>query len=380
MPINAGPEYFVAERKYQEAKTPEEKLKGLQEMLKVAPSHKGAEKLLAEITGKIKRLKEQIEKAEQQRKKASGKSIAVKKDGIGQIVLVGLPNSGKSTVLKALTNVDVEIAAHPFTTKKPEIGMIEYKNARIQLVEIPAIVKGSSEGKAQGKELLSIVRTADAIVLVLNACDALREFSVLKNELEKVSIVLNRRKPKVKIEQSSFKGITIAGKKYLKVSMKELEQFLKAHGMHHASIVLEEPAGLVELEEVLNTKLAYKKAVALAVENNCELGKEIGEKLNKKIPIIKVKEFDEGKVNELKEKFFSLLDVILVYTKKPGEEKAKKPLGLKRGATVEDAAKTIHKDFLKLKYAKVWGSTKFAGQRVAKDYKLKEGDVIEVSA
>lgn len=380
MPINASYEYFAAERKYHEAKSKEDKLKCLQEMLKVAPSHKGGEKLVAEITGKIKKLKDELEKAEVQRKKtASGRSISVKKDGIGQIVLVGMPNSGKSTLLKNLTDADVKIAHHPFTTKKPEIGMIGFKNANIQLVEVPAILQGSSQGKAQGRELLSIVRTADAIVLVLNAFTAVQELKVLQKEIGNVFIELNRRKPKAKVVRSEFKGITVAGGKYLKISKKQLENFLKAHGMHHASLVLDEPVGLAELEEVLNTKLVYKKAIAIVMEENRELGKDVEVSLKKKVPIIRVKEFNEEKVKELKEKLFSMLDVILVHTKKPGDEAAKKPLALKKGSTVEDVAKTIHKDFVKLKYAKVWGSTKFAGQRVAKDYELKEGDVIEIS-
>lgn len=381
MPINAGPEYFAAEQKYLAAKTNEDKLKYLQEMLRTAPRHKGSEKLLAEITGKIKKIKEQIEKAEAQRKKlASGRSISVKKEGIGQIVLVGAPNAGKSTLLKALTNADVEIASYAFTTKKPEVGMIEYNKANIQLVEVPAIVEGSSTGKAQGRELLSIVRTSDAIVLVLDACNAMQEFNVLQKEFQNSFIVLNKEKPKVKIEKSEFKGITISGNKYLKISFEELKQFLRGHGLYHVSIVLEEPVGLAELEEALNVKLVYKKALAVVMEKYCELDKETENELSKKIPIIKVKELDNETVNELKNRFFELLDVILIYTKKPREERAEKPLALKKGATIEDVAKAIHKDFLKLKYARVWGSTKYGGQRVTKDYKLQNNDVVEISA
>lgn len=381
MVVNAGPEYFAAEQKYLNAKTNEEKLKCLNEMLRTAPKHKCSEHMLAEITGKIKKIKDAIEKAEEQRKRtAAGRSISVKKEGIGQIVLVGLPNAGKSTLLKALTNADVAIESHPFTTKKPVIGMIDFKKANIQLVEIPAIVKGSSAGKAQGKELLSIVRTTDAIVMVLDSMNALEEFNILKSEFENSSIVLNRRKPKAKVEKSEFKGITISGSKFLKISMEQLKQFLKGHSIHHASIILEENVGLMELEEVLNNKLVYKRAIAVLVEKYEPLRAEMERELNKQIPIIKVKALNADAINKLKEKFYELLEVILVYTKKPGEEIAEKPLALKKGAIIEDAAKAIHKDFARLKYAKVWGSTKYGGQRVMKDYKLQDGDIIEISA
>ena len=109
MPINAGYEYFEAEKKFQTAKSAEERLAALKEMLKTVPKHKGTETLIAEINKRIKKTREEIEKKQEQKKKAGAKSLSVKKEGAGQIVLVGLPNSGKSTVLKELTNANVEI-------------------------------------------------------------------------------------------------------------------------------------------------------------------------------------------------------------------------------------------------------------------------------
>ncbi len=381
MTTNAGPEYFAAEKKYQEAKTLEQKRDCLIEMLRCAPKHKSSEHLLAEITRKIALAKRDIEKAkEQQKKTAGGASVGVKKEGIGQIVLVGMPNSGKSSLLKALTGVDIEIAPYPFTTKNPEIGMLNYRGAKIQLVEVPAIIEGSSAGKANGTQLLSIIRNADAIVFVLNASNALYEFNVLKNELAKANIVLNKFKPKIEIKNSPFKGITISRKNFLKVKEGDFVEFLKNMGLHNVSVVLGEDTNLEKVSEALNEKLVYKKCIIVLNEFFGKIPEKERELLKKEAPSKEVQLLN----NELKLFFegdlFNLLGKILIYTKKPGEDAEKsEPLVLEKGSTTENVAKVLHKDFAsKLKYAKVWGSTKFPGQRVAKNYKLKNEDIVEI--
>ena len=141
MPINADYKYFEAQKKYNEAKTTQEKLKALQELLSVSPSHKGAEKLRQEIKTKIAKLKEKQEK-ERLKKKSSGKSFFIKKEGIVQVALVGLSNVGKSFLLSKLTGARVEIADYEYTTKKPEIGILDYNGIKIQLIEIPALFTG----------------------------------------------------------------------------------------------------------------------------------------------------------------------------------------------------------------------------------------------
>lgn len=355
MTTNAGPEYFAAEKKYREAKTIEQKLFYLREMLKYAPKHKSSEKLLAHITRKIAKLKKEVEKEKTQAtRKGSGPTIGVKKEGCGQIVLIGLPNSGKSTLLKELTSVDVAVAPYPFTTTKPEIGMMNYKGALVQIVEVPAIVEGSSEGKANGIQILSIIRNADAIVMVIREE---YEEKVLLDELNKANIKVNESKPAIVIKPAKFRGITIAGEKYLKVKKEGLIDFLNNVGIRNANIILNEEADLEKIALVLDDKIVYKRAI-----------------------VVNTKE--KGDVDKLKESIFSLLGKIIIYTKKPGSKvEREEPLVLRKGSTIEDAARVLHKDFAKgLKYARVWGSSKFPGQRVAKDYKLENEDVVEISA
>jgi len=378
MPTNVTVEYALAQKKYEEAKTLEEKLQALLEMQRTAPDHKGAENLRAEISRKIHKIREKLEKQEEQRKKISSRVVGIKKEGIAQVALVGMPNSGKSTLLKALTDVDVEIAPYPFTTKEPAIGMMDYNKAQIQIVEIPAIVEGSSAGKARGQEMLSLIRNADAIVLVLDAANALYEYEVLKKELSSADILLNVERPKVELKKSEFQGISIVGEKFLLMPRKELEAFLKARGFHNnISVIVSEPTDYKKIEMALNKRLVYKKAIAVLMDKfgQCLVPEEI----SRSMQAILVRQIDESCIAEIKNAIFGLLDVVLVYTKKPGGCVADKPLALPKGSTVEDVAKVVHKElYYNLKYARVWGSTRFAGQKVAKDYVLQHGDIVEL--
>ena len=262
-----------AQCKYEEARTTSDKIKFLKEMLSTAPSHKGAEKLRKQLTSRLAKLKQELEKEKRSRK--GRKSLAVKKVGF-QIVIIGFTNSGKSTLLKALTNAEPKIAGYPFTTKEPEVGMLDFKGAQLQLVEVPALRRGAA--REQG-ELMSIVLNSDGILLLY------------RNEEERRAL------------------------------MKELFEF--------------------------------------GIEK----------------PVMFVESFTVPK----KESLFNFFDLIKVYTKEPGEEvELSKPLVLKRGTTVLEAGRRIHKAFVrKFLFARVWGSSRFPGQRVDKDFVLKDGDIVE---
>ncbi len=155
MPINASPEYYKAEKIYLEAKTIEEKIIRLEELIRVAPRHKGSENLLAGLRLRLKKLKEK-----QERSTKIGKSSkkGIRKEYF-QCVLVGLPNSGKSSLLERLTNAKPKISAYPFTTIKPEIGTMEYQGVRAQIIDLPSI---GSENLDQG-----LINNADCLIIVI---------------------------------------------------------------------------------------------------------------------------------------------------------------------------------------------------------------------
>lgn len=188
MPINAGPEYFAAKLRYETARTTRDRMKYLQEMISAAPKHKSSEHLLAQLRKKLADLKKEL--LTNSKKKAGGSGgggWAIRKEGDAQVVLIGYPSSGKSTLLSRLTNAKPLIADYPYTTQEPEIGTMKYSNVDIQLVEVPAIAEGTSESE-KGSALFSIIRNADGIVLVVDARDFQRQLSMVMNELKKAGI------------------------------------------------------------------------------------------------------------------------------------------------------------------------------------------------
>ena len=382
MTTNVTYEYANAKEKFDAAKTPEEKILALQEMQRTAPTHKGGEKLRKEISKKMLALKKQMIKNREQQKKASssGAGMNVKKDGIGQVILAGFANSGKSTILNKLAKTDVEVAPYPFTTTKPEIGMTPYKGAGIQVVELPALMGGSSEGKASGTQLLSIIRNSDEVVFVLNGKNAIHEFKTLMKEVENVNMKFNQEKPKIKIERSSFKGITISGKQFLKVKQDELIDFLKSIGFHHASVILSEDTTLEKVAQSMNDTLVYKKGFFIINEFFGKPTQGELQKIKKVAEVVEVNSLDEKEIDKIKEMMFERLGKILIYTKRPGGKvDREQPLIVETGTKVEDVPKHLHKDFAStLKFVKVWGSAKYAGQRVSRDYELKNLDIIEI--
>jgi ribosome-interacting GTPase 1 len=235
-------------------------------------------------------------------------------------------------------------------------------------------MKGSSEGKFQGTQLLSIVRNADAIIALVNSVTDLK---TLKQEMANANIWINQTKPKITIKRSKFPGISIARKKFLKIKEEELVSFLKSLSYFNVEVVLDEPTTLEKVAQVLDDKIVYKKCLVISRAQGIK--KELEKiSLGKVIELPDLK--DEEKVEDLKKSLMELLGKILVYTKKPGQAADyKDPLVLPEGATVHDVAKVLHKEFAeKLRYVKVYGSAKFAGQRVPKKYKLKNEDVIEI--
>ena len=178
MPINAKPEYFKSKEEYLQAVTYEDKIKALQEMLKTGPSHKGSEHLRADIKTKISKFRKLMNKEKQQKKKSS--SLSIKKEGAATVCIVGTTNSGKSTLLKKLTNAKVVISPYPFATKKPTIGSLDYKGVKIQIIEIPAMVENYIN-TSDGPFNLSVIRMADLLILT-------GDINLIRKELEKEEI------------------------------------------------------------------------------------------------------------------------------------------------------------------------------------------------
>ncbi|WP_457753733.1 OBG GTPase family GTP-binding protein [Thermococcus sp.] len=386
MPTNVTAEYLAAEEEYRNAKTIAEKIKALEKMYATVPKHKGTEKLRLQIKRRLAELRKELEKQQAQRK-GGGYSFSVKKEGAAQIVLAGLPNVGKSSLLRQLTGVDTDVADYPFTTVEPIPGMMKHKDVQIQLVEVPGLVEGAALGKGMGTQLLAVIRNADAIAIVIDLSqDPIRQMEIILKEFERAGIKLNKRRPRIEIKRTPTGGIVINGQENIKGDIGEVMKMLREEKIHSAEITVKEPVTLEEFADVLDESLVWRRAIIIANKGDAPGSRENYEKLVReygdRFKIVPVSAKKGINIDVVKDALYDLAGIIRVFTKSPGEEPAYPPIALKKGATVLDVAKRIHKDFAKkFKYARVWGkSVKFPGQRVGADHVLEDGDIVEIHA
>ena len=195
MPANLPVEYFKLEREYWKVNNKKEKIKILKQMLGVIPKHKGTERIIGEIRRRISKLKEEI-KSEEKRKKSIGRKVGIKKEGAGQVVLVGYPNSGKSYLMNKLCNMELKSTNIPFETKRPEVGMMDYKGIKIQLIEIPSYYDGFEEKK---KMLMGIIKNADMVVFLNDG--------IADKMKTKKFIVINSKQELDSIKEKIWRGL-----------------------------------------------------------------------------------------------------------------------------------------------------------------------------
>lgn len=366
MATNVSVEFSLAQKKYNEARNDEERVIALQEMISRAPSHKGGENLRKDLSRKLVALKAKIEKQANAGKR-TGSTINIKKEGAGQVLLFGHTNTGKSTFLTHYTNAKPLVANYAFTTTRPEVGVLNYGGALIQLIELPSFL----ENHELTSQIYSMVRTCDFLVLIFKNFD-FNELDSLISILEKQDIFITKKKPNILISKSEFAGVSFVNSHFLKVPQEQAIELLKSSGFRAHNIILNQPTELDDLLLLINPRASFKPALAVSMcfSKSCGLPTNI----YKGIPIL-----DFSKKQEVTEKIFEGLEKIIIYTKKPGQKAdTQEPLVLDKGSNILDAAKEIHKAFYKnLKSAKVWGSTKFQGQTVSRNYILQNKDVVE---
>jgi hypothetical protein len=330
MPANLPPEYFEAEKIFKQAGTLSEKTAALEDLLATIPKHKGTDKLRADLRRRLSQLRKD---AISRKKGGRGDLYVVEKEGAAQIALVGFPNAGKSSLLARLTNANPVIADYPLSTLTPLPGMMPFEDIQFQLVDLPPIGNESTDGWVSG-----ILRYADALLLVIDLTeDPDIQAELLIDQLARWNIHLKKnteiRNVPDRIPAGIFKRTLIAANKMDKGAY---------------------DAGFLKLKNKYDQLYRCIAVSALKREN----------------------------LEELKRAVFEVCGVIRAYSKPPGKEPdISKPFTIPEGSTILDLASFIHKDFLfHLKYARVWGSAKFDGQRVEKNHILQDRDIVELNA
>src|SRR5262245_36961902 len=328
MAANLTPQYLEAEAEYKRAQTAEERLACLQKMYALLPKHKASEKLQAELKTKISNTRDEVEREKKTAKKA-GVSYKVPKQGAGQYVIVGAPNAGKSRLLTRLTRATPEVAAYPFTTREPHAGMMDWEDARVQLIDTPPITADYLEGY-----LSSMVRSADAALLMVDLADDDGPFAAqaVLDRLQEVKTVLVGEPPAEETDPS----------------------------IQH-----------------VKTLLVANKIDLPGAEERLEVVRDL---FGQRFPIHVIAAEHGTGLEELRTAIYRFLNVIRVYSKQPGKPPdLTSPFTCPAGSTLVEMAALVHRDFAdNLKSARIWGTGVYDGQSVSRDHVLHDKDIVEL--
>lgn len=359
-----------------------EKIKAIQDEMARTQINKATEHHLGLLKAKIAKLKREQEENVVKKGGAKVDGFDVRRTGDATVVFIGLPSVGKSTLLNKLTGAQSAVGAFQFTTLTVVPGMLDYRGAKIQILDLPGIIKGASTGKGLGKRILSVARSADLVLLVLDVFQPYHE-DVLVNELGNIGIRLNTLPPNITIEKSSMGGIAIAQQvKLTKISEQHLKDLLHIYGIISARVVIREDVTSEQVADHIAGNISYSKAITIL--NKIDLvDKEFLEDLKTKIKseVIEVSANSDINIELLKEKIYEKLKFIRIYMRpKGGETDFKEPLIAREGDTVEDICNKLHRNMKKqFRYGMVWGkSVKFGGQRVGLDHILFDEDVLTI--
>jgi len=362
--------------------TIEEQIKALEDEIFKTQKNKNTEYHIGKLKAKIARLKEEQEKRRSSGGR-TGTTYAVKKSGNATVALVGFPSVGKSTILNKLTDADSEVGAYDFTTLDVVPGVMEYKFAKVQILDLPGLIKDASKGKGRGREVLSVVRAADLIMFIIDAFDT--NIHILTKELEAVGIRINTHPADVVISKTDIGGVDVRTTVKLTQIDEELAKAIVAeYGYVNADVVIREDLSVDELIDVLAGNRVYAKA--MVVVNKIDLVKDknymkgLKEKFHGYDVVFVSAEKNIG-IPELKETIYQNLDLISVYLKPQGKDADMDvPLIVRHGASVGDVCDSLHRSIRpNFRYSVIWGkSAKFPGQTVGLDHILRDGDILTI--
>ncbi len=336
----------------------------LEKEIRDTPKNKATEKHIALLRARLAKLKMDL----QARSRSKDVGYAVRKGGDATVAIVGFPSVGKSTLLNALTGTHSRTGEWDFTTQDVIPGMLEYNGARIQLLDVPGLIRGSSSGR--GKQVLSVARMADLVLILLSPDNAQEQLDIIKTELWQAGFRLDRHRPDIRITKTTSGGIKVLAPTNFKLSDETVEAVLNGFGVFNAEVIIRENVDMDDIIDSLAKNAVY--VPSLVVVNKCDRGYNG--------PFMAISALKRIGLEQLKEAIWSKLELMRIFMKKPGRPAdTERPLILKKGSTVADVCKKICQDWLKdFKHARVWGSTKFGGQRVGLDYRLSDRDVVEI--
>ena len=358
-----------------------EKIKKIEDDIHKTQVNKKTEHHIGLLRAKLAKLKSEMEE-QQTRRSGSRLGFDVKKSGDATVVLIGLPSVGKSTLLNRLTNAKSKVAAYQFTTLDVVPGVMEHNGAKIQVLDLPGIIKGASTGKGLGERVLAVARSADLVLFIVDVFQP-EARELLARELRTTGVRVDEAPPNVAIEKADSGGVSVAALvKMTKMSESLVKDILRVYDINGARVVIREDIDDQQLVDVLSGNRVY--VPSLTVMNKVDLvNAGFTSEVSRKLPYRFVPVSAEAGVNiqALKEEIYKRLDFLRIYMRRrTGETDFEEPMVVKGGATIADVCDRVHRSMKdEFRYAQVWGkSVKFGGQRVGMTHQLMDQDVLTI--
>jgi ribosome-interacting GTPase 1 len=389
LPTNVTPEFDKQRIIYEETEDIAQRIVELEKLLSLAPNHKGGERMVGDYRKKLALLKAQLEKKREQdraRKSGGTEEGVIRKEGAGQVCLIGVTNCGKSSIINAVTNAKFDIGDYPFTTPIPTPAMLTLEDINIQLVELPGVFPGSHEAGI-GRQALAVARNTDCVAIVIDLSqDIDTQMNIILDELDSARIRLNKEKSVVRIERVGLGGLMIYGAQNYQGDIEEVMEYLRARRVTNIIVRLQKPATFQQLVDAMDSSVAYVRALVIATKGDATGSQaryqELESKYSDRFDIIPISAEKKENLDSMSWALYEHLDILRVYTKIPGKERERKPIVLPEGSVVEDAAGKVHKELFVERFRSaviIRENDKIKRRVVGLNYPLQDGDIIQLS-
>jgi len=344
----------------------EEKIKQIEKEIRETPYHKGTEHHIGKLRARLANLRDQIYLKNTH--KSGGIGFAIKQSGDATVVLVGFPSVGKSTLLNRLTNAKSAVGAYEFTTVSVIPGMMNYNDAYIQILDVPGLIEGASQGKGKGKQVLSVARSSDLLLIITEAGKE-KDLFKIEAELHKSGIRIGQERPKIQIDRKAKGGLILRKATKQKLDDSTIKEVAKEFGLINAEITLGEEFTLERLIDAFSPNRAWIPFIRVVnkIDDRNQAVYSNG--------IYHVSAKEGFGIEELKSAIWQKLDLLRVFTVKPQTTEPASPVIVRKGATLLSVAEKIGLDSKKIiKMAKISGpGSSFDNQKVSLDYRVEDG-------
>uniref|UniRef100_A0A6N2MWT9 OBG-type G domain-containing protein n=1 Tax=Salix viminalis TaxID=40686 RepID=A0A6N2MWT9_SALVM len=372
-----------------------EKIKEIEAEMARTQKNKATEYHLGQLKAKIAKLRTQLLEPPKG-SSGAGDGFEVTKFGHGRVALIGFPSVGKSTLLTMLTGTHSEAASYEFTTLTCIPGIIHYNDTKIQLLDLPGIIEGASEGKGRGRQVIAVSKSSDIVLMVLDASKSEGHRQILTRELEAVGLRLNKRPPQIYFKKKKTGGISFNSTLTLThIDEKLCYQILHEYKIHNAEVLFREDATVDDLIDVIEGNRKYMKCIyvynkidVIGIDDVDKLARQPNSvviscnlKAEECDPIILIRTCDKML---LLAKVWEAMGLVRVYTKPQGQQPDfSDPVVLsadRGGCSVEDFCNHIHRNLIKdVKYVLVWGiSARHYPQHCGLSHVLQDEDVVQI--